>query len=215
MPLLLKGTWVTIEITFLTLSLGMLIAVPVSFGQVYGPKWGRFLIGIYEKVFRSIPGIVILFLIYYGLPHAGIKMSPFWACIIGLGLRSGAYQSQIFRGAIQSIESTQMRASRSLGMTKMQGFIDVIFPQAFRVALPPWANEFTIVLKDSSFAYALGVTELLRQGGYIIATTYEPMLIYLTIAVIYFIITFTLNKSLAALETKLTIPGFDIREKIK
>ncbi|HPF17873.1 MAG TPA: ABC transporter permease subunit, partial [Thermotogota bacterium] len=95
----------TIEITFLTLSLGMLIAVPVSFGQVYGPKWGRFLIGIYEKVFRSIPGIVILFLIYYGLPHAGIKMSPFWACIIGLGLRSGAYQSQIFRGAIQSIES--------------------------------------------------------------------------------------------------------------
>ncbi|HPF17832.1 MAG TPA: ABC transporter permease subunit, partial [Thermotogota bacterium] len=128
---------------------------------------------------------------------------------------SGAYQSQIFRGAIQSIESTQMRASRSLGMTKMQGFIDVIFPQAFRVALPPWANEFTIVLKDSSFAYALGVTELLRQGGYIIATTYEPMLIYLTIAVIYFIITFTLNKSLAALETKLTIPGFDIREKIK
>lgn len=205
----------TIEITILTLALGMLIAVPVSFGQVYGPKWGKLLIGIYEKVFRSIPGIVILFLIYYGLPHAGIKMSPFWACIIGLGLRSGAYQSQIFRGAIQSIESTQMRASRSLGMTKMQGFIDVIFPQAFRVALPPWANEFTIVLKDSSFAYALGVTELLRQGGYIIANTYEPMLIYLTIAAIYFIITFTLNKSLAALEKKLTIPGFDIREKIR
>jgi len=215
MPQLLKGTWVTIEITFLTLALGMLIAVPVSFGQVYGPKWGKLLIGIYEKVFRSIPGIVILFLIYYGLPHAGIKMSPFWACIIGLGLRSGAYQSQIFRGAIQSIESTQMRASRSLGMTKMQGFIDVIFPQAFRVALPPWANEFTIVLKDSSFAYALGITELLRQGGYIIANTYEPMLIYLTIAAIYFIITFTLNKSLATLEKKLTIPGFDIREKIK
>jgi len=81
-----------------------------------------------------------------------------------------------------------MRAARSLGMTKFQGFRYVVLPQAFRIALPPWANEFTIVLKDSSLAYALGVTELLRQGGYIISTSYEPMLIYLTIAAIYFVI---------------------------
>lgn len=215
MPLLLKGTLVTLQLTFMTLGIGLIVGVPCSFGQVYGPKWARILVGFYEKIFRSIPGIVILFLIYYGVPKLGIQMSPFWACVIGLGLRSGAYQSQIFRGAIQSIDPSQMRASRSMGMTKMQGFRSVIFPQAFRVALPPWANEFTIVLKDSSFAYALGVTELLRQGRYIIATTYEPMLIFLSIAVIYFIISIALNKSLAALEIKLTIPGFDIREKIK
>jgi polar amino acid transport system permease protein len=135
--------------------------------------------------------------------------------VIGLGLRSAAYQSEIFRGAIQSIPPSQMRASRSLGMTKMKGFRSVIFPQAFRVGLPPWANEFTIVLKDSSFAFALGVTELLREGNYIIATTYEPVLIFLTIAAIYFIICMILNKGLAVLEQKLSIPGFEIREKIK
>lgn len=213
--MLLRGTLVTLQLTFMTLGIGLVLSIPFSFGQVYGPKWVKILIGIYEKIFRSIPGIVILFLIYYGLPNLGIQMAPFWACVIGLGLRSAAYQSQLFRGAIQSISPTQMRASRSLGMSKMQGFKNIILPQAFRVALPPWANEFTIVLKDSSFAYALGVTELLREGRYIIATSYEPLLIFLMIAAIYFIISIILNKSLAMLERKLSIPGFEIREKIK
>jgi len=211
----LKGTWVTIQLTFLTLGLGIVIAIPFSFGQVYGPKWVKAVVTVYERVLRSIPGIVILFLIYYGFPKVGVNFSPYLACVLGLGMRSGAYQSEIFRGAILSIDSSQMRASRSLGMSKMQGFRNVILPQAFRVALPPWANEFTIVLKDSSFAYALGVTELVREGRYIISTSYEPMVIFLAIAAIYFVISITLNRSLVALEGKLSIPGFDIKETIK
>ncbi|AKI96728.1 polar amino acid ABC transporter permease [Kosmotoga pacifica] len=214
-PALLEGTWVTLKITFLSLGLGLAIALPLSFGQVYGGKGFRVFVVIYERIFRSIPELVILFLIFYGFPRAGIKFSPFTAVVLGLGIRSAAYQSQIFRGAIQSISTTQMRAARSLGMTKLQGFRHVVLPQALRVALPPWTNEFTIVLKDSSLAYALGVTELLRRGGYIISTTYEPMLIYLTVALIYFVITFTVNRSLKKVEEALAIPGFEIKESIR
>ncbi|MDD3461097.1 polar amino acid ABC transporter permease [Mesotoga sp. Brook.08.YT.4.2.5.1] len=215
MPALLRGLWVTLQITFLTLGLGLILALPISFGQVYGNKWLKVFIAVYEKVLRSIPELVILFLIFYGFPRIGIRFSPFAAVVIGLGFRSSAYQSQIFRGAINSVSSTQMRAARSLGMTNFNGFINVVLPQAVRIALPPWTNEFTIVLKDSSLAYALGVTELLRQGGYIIATKYEPMLIYLTVAAMYFVVTIVINKSLGSVEKRLAVPGFDIKETVR
>lgn len=214
-PALLAGTWVTLKITFLSLGLGLIIALPFSFGQVYGNKLIKSIIGGYERVVRSIPGLVMLFLIFYGFPEVGIRFSPFVACFIGLGIRSSAYQSQIFRGAIQSVSTTQMRAARSLGMTSFEGFRYVVLPQAVRIALPPWTNEFTIVLKDSSFAFALGVTELLRQGRYIISTQYEPMLIYLTVAGIYLFITLVVNRGIGSLEKKLEIPGFSARERIR
>ncbi len=195
--------------------MGLVLALPISFGQVYGNRFLKALIAGYEKVLRSIPELVILFLIFYGFPRVGIRFSPFAAVVIGLGFRSSAYQSQIFRGAINSVSKSQMRAARSLGMSNLDGFLHVVMPQAIRIALPPWTNEFTIVLKDSSLAYALGVTELLRQGGYIIATKYEPMLIYLTVAAFYFIVTITINKSLGGLEKKLAIPGFDVKETVR
>lgn len=215
LPALFKGLWVTLQITFLTLGLGLVLALPISFGQVYGTRWIKGLIAVYEKILRSIPELVILFLIFYGFPKIGIRFSPYVAVVIGLGLRSSAYQSQIFRGAINSVNKSQMRAARSLGMSNTEGFISIVLPQAVRIALPPWTNEFTIVLKDSSLAYALGVTELLRQGGYIIATKYEPMLIYLTVAAFYFVVTITINKSLGGLEKKLAIPGFDVKERVR
>ena len=175
----MRGLLVTLQLTFFSLAFGLIIALPLSYGQVYGSKFVKTLIFIYEKILRSIPEIVILFLIFYGFPRIGIRFSPFIACILGLGLRTSAYQSQIFRGAILSVKSNQMHAARSLGMTRSKAFLNIIFPQAFRIALPSWANEFTIVLKDSSLAYALGVTEMLREGSYVISTTYEPLLIYL------------------------------------
>ena len=173
------------------------------------------IIAVYEKILRSIPELVILFLIFYGFPRIGVRFSPFVAVVIGLGLRSSAYQSQVFRGAINSVSKTQMRAARSLGMSNLQGFVFIVLPQAFRIALPPWTNEFTIVLKDSSLAYALGVTEILRQGGYIIATKHEPMIIYLALAVFYFVVSIIINKSLGRVEKKLAIPGFDVKETVR
>jgi polar amino acid transport system permease protein len=197
------------------LGLGLILALPLSFAQNYGPKPVKMIVSAYEKFFRSIPELVILFLVFYGLPRVGFRIPAFTAFVLGFGLRSAAYQSQIFRGAIQSVSSSQMRAARSMGMSNLQGFVHVILPQAFRIALPPWTNEFTIVLKDSSLAYAIGVTEMLRQGSYVIATHYEPMLIYLTVAVIYLGVTLTANKTLGYLEKRLALPGFEMREPIR
>lgn len=215
LPPLLEGALVTIKLTVVSLLLGLLVAIPVSFGQMYGPKFIKKIISVYEKVLRSIPLLVILFLIFYGFPRIGIRFSPFLAAIIGIGLRSSAYQSQVFRGAIQSVSGSQMKAALSLGMNSIQAFRHVILPQAVRIAIPALANESAIVLKDTSLAYSLGVIELLRQGGYIISTTYKPLPIYLTVAGIYLIMTITINTTLGKFEKKLKIPGIGLEERVR
>jgi len=206
----MEGALVTIKLTFFSLGLGIILGIPLAFLQLYGNSFIKWLVLVYERILRSIPLLVILFLIFFGLPSIGIKFPPFIAAVIGIGLRSAAYQSQIFRGAIQSVSGTQMKAALSMGMTRLQGFTYVILPQAIRVAIPPFSNEAAIVLKDTSLAYALGVIELLRQGRYIIATTYEPLTIFIAIAVIYFIFTVSINTMLGYFERKYKVPGIGI-----
>ncbi len=159
--------------------------------------------------------LVILFLIFYGFPRVGIKFPPFLAAVLGLGLRSSAYQSQIYRGAIQSVSGTQLKAALSMGMNRVQAFAFVILPQAVRIAIPAFANESAILLKDTSLAYALGVIELLRQGRYIIATSFEPLIIFVTIAIIYLIMTISLNTVLGRVENRLKIPGIGIEGRTR
>jgi len=214
LPILLKGTLVTIQLTLAGLALGLVIAIPVSFFQVYGARVPRLVCSIYEKTFRSIPLLVLLMLIFYGLAEVGVRLDPFFACVLGLGLRSSAYQSQIFRGAILSVGKGQTVAALSIGMTRFQTFRYIVFPQALRFSIAPWTNELTVVLKDSSMAYALGVVELLRQGSYIIARTYEPMVIFLLCAGIYLALTVFANRILTFVEKKLRIAGFETREVV-
>lgn len=211
LPELMGGAWITLKLTVLSLGLGLIIAIPVSFAQIYGTTFIRRLVSVYERVLRSIPLLVILFLIFYGFPSMGLRLPAFMAAVIGIGLRSSAYQSQIFRGAIQSIGDSQLKAALSLGMSRGQAFINIILPQAIRIVIPPWANEFTIVLKDSSLAFALSVVELMRQGRYIMSTSVNPMPILLTIAAIYFVMAFAINIILGQFENKLQIPGFGVK----
>ncbi|AZO93621.1 amino acid ABC transporter permease [Halocella sp. SP3-1] len=210
LPNLLGGALVTIKLTAASLAIGIVLGIPLAFGQIYGNRLIKGLISIYERLFRSIPLLVILFLVFYGFPYAGIRLPDFLAAVLGIGLRSAAYQSQIYRGAIQSVSNTQMKAALSMGMTKLQSFFHVILPQAIRFAIPSFSNEAAIVLKDTSLAYALGVIELLRQGYYVIATSYEPMAIFLAVAAIYLVMTVSLNMVLTRIENKLKIPGIGI-----
>lgn len=186
------------------------MGLPLAFGQIYGNKLLKSFISIYERIARSIPLLVILFLIFYGFPSLGIRIPTFTAAVLALGLRGAAYQSQIYRGAIQSVSGSQMKAALSLGMNKFTAFFYVILPQALRIAIPPIGNEAAIVIKDTSVVYAIGVSELLRQGYYIITTYYEPMLIYLTVAFIYFLLTISINGVLSLFEKKYKIPGIGI-----
>jgi polar amino acid transport system permease protein len=201
---------VTIELTFWSLLIGIVICLPLAFGQVYGNKALKFVIAIYERLARSIPLLVMLLLLNYGLPRLGLRIPVFRAAVIGIGLRSAAYQSQIYRGAIQSVGGSQLKAALSLGMSRFKAFFYIIAPQAIRIAIPPVANESAIVLKDTSLAFTIGVVELLRQGEYYIATSNKPMVIYLTVAFIYFVLTTLVNGGLSLFERKYQIPGIGI-----
>ncbi len=208
---LLNGTWVTVELTVTSLFLGTAVAVFVALAEVYGNIWIKIAATAYERIIRSIPILVIMFIIFFGFPIVGIRFDPFVAAIISLGIRSSAYQSQIFRGSILAVSKGQILAAKSLGMNGRQTFLYITLPQALRFSIAPLTNEFTIVLKDTSIAYALGVTELLREGTYIVSTTYEPLLIYSLCAAIYFVITFGTNKFVSSMERRFSIPGYEIR----
>mgnify|MGYP000965014060 FL=1 len=210
LPTLLEGTFVTIKLTILILALGLVLGLIIAFFQTYGNKPVRLLAGIYDRIFRSVPELVLLLLVFYGLPNIGFRLSPFYAAVLALGLRSAAYMAQIFRGSFMSVGSDQLTAAYSLGMGEYRAFIYVIFPQAIRAFIPPFANEYAIILKDTSLAYAIGVVELLRHGQYIIAVEYKPLPIFLVIAAIYFVLTFGVARLLKMLENKLKIPGIGV-----
>jgi polar amino acid transport system permease protein len=147
------------------------------------------------------------------LSQGGINLNPYTSAILGLGLRSAAYQAQIYRTAINSIPKGQMTSALSIGMSKLKALRYIIIPQVLRLSIPGWSNEITIVLKDTSIAFSIGVVELMRQGVYIysLPKNYELILpLLLLIALIYLIIVFSINKGLTILEKRYKITGLEI-----
>jgi len=212
LPYLLKGSIVTFKLIGGSLFLGLILGIPMAIGQVYGNKYIAGLILFYVWFFRGIPVLVLLFLFYFGLfMFLGFNLTAFTAAILVLGFRSAAYQSQIFRGSIQSIGEGQMLAARSLGMSKIQAIWNIILPQTLRISIPGWSNEYSIILKDSAVTYAIGLIEIITRGSFIAVRTYKPMPIYLTCAAIFLILTYGGVKVLDLLENKVKIPGYGER----
>jgi polar amino acid transport system permease protein len=210
LPQLFNGLAVTLGLTACAIILGTILGILLATGRSYGERPLAYLILIYEKVFRGIPLLVLFFLIYFGLqfPQIGINPDAFTSAVIGLALRSAAYQAQIYRGSINSIPVGQINAAFSLGMSKLKAIRYVILPQMLRLSIPGWSNEFTILLKDTSLAFGIGVIELMREGRYI--QIRDPSLtlpVFLLIAVIYFILVFTANKTLRYVEKKYQMAG--------
>jgi len=215
LPYMLKGSLITIGLVGGALGLGLLIGIPMAIGQVYGNKYISGLISLYVWFFRGLPVLVLLFLFYFGLfSLLGFNLSAFTAAILVLGLRSAAYQSQIFRGSIQSINEGQMLAARSLGMRKSEAILHIILPQALRISIPGWSNEYAILLKDSAITYAVGVMEILTRANFVATRTYRPMPIFIVCAIIFIILTYSGVKILALLENKVKIPGYRERSEI-
>jgi polar amino acid transport system permease protein len=212
LPYILGGCMVTIGLVGGALALGFILGIPMAVGQVYGNKYISGLISFYVWFFRGLPVLVLLFLFYFGLfSLIGLNLSAFTAAILVLGLRSSAYQSQIFRGSIQSINEGQMLAAQSLGMKKYEAILFIILPQALRTSIPGWSNEYAILLKDSAVTYTIGVIEILTRANFIATRTYRPMPIFLTCAVIFIILTYGGVKVLDFLENKVKIPGYGER----
>jgi len=206
-PYLLKGLLITIELLVGLLILGFVGGLFLAIVEVYGGRFVSKLAAFIQRALRAIPALVLLFLAYYAL-----SLPPLFTAIIALGLRSSAYQSQIFRGSIQAIKSGQMLAARSMGMTRFQGIWYVVIPQAIRLAIGPWSNEYASETKDTSLAYVIGVVEIMRRSRYIISYTYgNALLIYGIVALVYLVITRGGNAVLYWLESKLRVPGFEKR----
>lgn len=211
-PYLMQGVLVVIELAAGLLALGLIVGLLLALMEVYGNRIVALSATLFDRFFRGVPAAVLLFLFYYGLSDI-YNISSFAAAILALGLRSGAYQSQIFKGAIMAISEGQMIAARAVGMTKYKAIRYIILPQAFRHAIGPWSNEFSAELKATSLAYLIGVVELLRRGKYIVSYTYgNSLVVFSFCALIYFILTRLGNSALYRLEKRVAIPGIDKRQ---
>lgn len=209
LPYILRGSLVTIAVVAGAMMLGLVVGICLAVGQVYGGRWLRRLIAVYVWFFRGVPLLVLLFLFYFGLCSLlQINLSAFTVSVIVLGLISSAYQSQIFRGSIMSLPEGQLKAARALGMSDRKAIPLIILPQALRLSIPGWSNEYSIVLKDSAVAYALGVMEMMARAHFVASRTYEHLPLYFTAGFIFMILTYLGTKGLRILEEKVRIPGY-------
>lgn len=207
LPKLLDGLSTTLFLTFLSLILGFLLGISLALGRIYAPKIISWLCIGYIELIRGTPLLVQLFILYFGLPSVGIRITPITAAVIGLSLNSGAYQAEYLRGSIQSIKSGQMIAARALGMTKIQAVAHVILPQALRISIPAWSNELIYLLKYTSIAYIIQVVELTAEGKFIAAGTFRYLEIFTMIAIIYLSLTVLFTEIIDQIEHRIRIPG--------
>jgi len=202
-PLLEGAILYTIPLTIITFICGLLLAVLTALARLSSVKFLQIIARIYVSVIRGTPLLVQLFIIFYGLPTLGIIIDPFPSAVIGFSLNVGAYASEIIRAAIVSIPKGQWEAAYSLGMSYPKALKRVILPQASRVSLPPLSNTFISLVKDTSLAAMILVTEMFRRAQEIAATNYEFLLLYSEVALIYWIICFLLSIIQSKLESKM------------
>ena len=203
LPLLLAGAGVTIEITAIAVGLGFVFGLITSVCRLSGVKILNILAVCYVNIIRGTPLLVQIFLIYFALPMIiGERINPFVAAVAACSVNSGAYVAEIFRAGIQSVDKGQMEAGRSRGLSWMQTMRYIILPQAFKHVIPPLGNEFISMTKETSLVSVIGFEELTRRGQLIIAKTYGSFEIWLTVAFIYLVMTFTIAQLVSYLERR-------------
>lgn len=206
MPLLLTGAAVTVQITALSVLIGIIIGLFVGIARISTYRVIHLIAAVYVDFLRGTPLLVQIFLVYFALPVVtGQRIDPFVAAIAACSINSSAYVAEIFRAGIQSIDAGQMEAGRSLGMSWMQTMRYIIVPQAARRVIPPLGNEFIALLKDSSLVSVIGFEELTRRGQLIIARTYASLEIWLCVAIIYLVMTVSISRLVAWLERRYKI----------
>ncbi len=208
-PYILGGVWVTLVVVAGALLMGLVLGTVLAIAHVYGNRMLRASTGVYVWFFRGVPLLVLLFLFYFGLLGAlHLDLSPFLVSIVVLGLISSAYQSQILRGAILSLPEGQLKAARAIGMSDASAIVHIILPQAFRLAIPGWSNEYTIIMKNSAVTYALGVAEIMARANHVAARTYQHFWLYLLAGFIFLGLTSAGTKLLSLLQKRVAIRGY-------
>jgi L-cystine transport system permease protein len=202
-PLLYAGLVFTVPLTIASFALGLTLAFATALVRLFGPQWAVKIARFYVWLIRGSPLLVQLFVIFYGLPSVGIVLDPLTAAIIGFSLNVGAYNSEVIRGAVESIPNGQWEAAYSMGMTRSQALRRTVLPQAARVALPALANSFIALVKDTSLAAVLTVPEIFQAAQRIASVTYEPLILYTEAALIYLVFSSVLSSAQVQLERRL------------
>jgi len=198
-----RAALVTVLIAFGSMLIAMSLAVPLSVGQSKGPRWVQFLCTVYIEFFRGTPVLVQLLFLYFGLPTIGLAMPGWLTALVGLGLNYAAYESQVYRAALEAIPRGQWEAAYTLGMSPFLAFRRIIMPQAFRIALPPMTNDFVSLFKDTSVAFAISVWELATAYRELANASGQFLLLGLAVSLFYLAMSLPLAHLARRLEARL------------
>ena len=205
---LAHGAFVTVEVTVGAIVLGCILGLLIGLARLDPRRRVIYALGTaYVSFIRGTPLLVQLFIWFFGLPHFGINLPAFLCGVLGMGVYSGAYVSEIVRGAIQSIDRGQMEAARSLGMPYSMAMRQIVVPQAVVRMIPPLGNEFVALIKNSSLVSLLTIADVMHEGQKIISVTSRSLEVYLAVALVYFVLTNITGLALRVAERRLGVGG--------
>ena len=205
---LLDGAGYTLLITLCCAATALAAGLGIAIARELGGAWLSGTLSALVYVLRGIPMLVLLFLVFFGLPGIGIDVPPLVAMMLSLGLISGAYLSEVFRGALAAVNPNEVLAAQSMGFTHFETLRLIKIPQMMRFSVPGMINELTTVLKYSPFAYTVGLPEVTKQAMALVATTMRGLEIYAAIGLVYFAIYRLLLIAVRLVERRYNIPGF-------
>ena len=187
LPLYQKAMWLTLRIGWMGIAFSIIIGLFCALIVHYKIPVARQIVKIYIELFRNTPLLVQLFVVFYGLPHAGVLINPFVAAVVVFAVNEGAYCAETIRAALESVPAGQLEAGLCSGMSYLQTITRIVLPQAFRTAFPTLGNSLIAMVKDTSLAANITVTEMFMTTQRIVARTYEPLLLYIEVGLIYLI----------------------------
>ena len=197
----------TIYVSLLSMVFAMLLGLVIAMPALSSKKWVRSINRIYVEVIRSIPVLVLLLWVYYGMPTLlDLSLNHFWAGVIALTIAESAFMAEVFRGGIQAIQKGQHEAAEALGLSYWKKMRLVIFPQAIRQILPPLGNQFVYILKMSSLVSVIGLSDLTRRANELVVNEYLPLEIYTFLVLEYLVLILVVSQAVRWLEKRIAIP---------
>jgi len=204
---LAQGISYTVLVTLVCSATGLVIGLSLACLRRLSIPGVTPIIDTYTYIFRGVPVLVLLFMVYFGLPSVGIKVPPLMAMAMSLGLVTSAYLAEVFRGAFNSVNSVEILAGEAMGMSKLQVLWYIDLPQMLRFSVPGMINEFTSVLKYSPFAYTVGIPEITKQAIALTSTTLRGVEVYFAVGILYFAIYRILLVGIQLINRHYQIPG--------
>ena len=204
---LAQGVSYTVLVTLVCSTTGLVIGLSLACLRRLSIPGLTPIIDIYTYIFRGVPVLVLLFMVYFGLPSVGIKVPPLMAMAMSLGLVTSAYLAEVFRGAFNSVDAMEVLAGEAMGMSRLQVLWYIDLPQMLRFSVPGMINEFTSVLKYSPFAYTVGIPEITKQAIALTSTTLRGVEVYFAVGILYFAIYRILLVGIQLINRHYEIPG--------